>query len=71
MSDINPDQLIAAKDNIAKNLEFLVAKGIFRKDDVARFQELVTYTTSVEEAVKDVQFIQESGRKNMKLSSKC
>ncbi len=59
--DINPDQLITAKQNVASNLEFLVAKGILTTADAAGFAGMVTYSTSLEAAVRDVQFIQECG----------
>lgn len=59
--DINSDQLITAKKKIASNLEFLVTKGVLKNKDIARIEELVTYSTSVEKAVHDAQFVQESG----------
>lgn len=59
--DISSEQLVGAKKSITKNLEFLINKGILRKEDAANAEGLVTFSTSVEEAVNDVQFIQESG----------
>ncbi|MCL6477576.1 MAG: 3-hydroxyacyl-CoA dehydrogenase family protein [Peptococcaceae bacterium] len=58
--DISPLQLEAAKKNIANNLEFLVRKGVLGKDKAARAEEMITFSTDIEEAVNDVQFIQES-----------
>lgn len=59
--DISSEQLVGAKKSIANNLEFLVNKGILGKEDAANAEGLVIFSTSVEEAVNDVQFIQESG----------
>lgn len=58
--DINPQQLDTAKKNITNNLEFLVRKGVLGKDEAARAEGMATFSTSVEEAVNDAQFIQES-----------
>lgn len=59
--DISPDQLTAARKQIAGHLEFLVGKGILTEVQASRAEEMVSYTTVIEEAVKDAQFIQESG----------
>jgi len=61
MYDINIEQLTAAKENIKTNLEFLVKKEIITKKNLEGAMELVQYTTNLEKAVKDAQFIQESG----------
>jgi 3-hydroxyacyl-CoA dehydrogenase len=65
--DIAPEQLVAARKRVASNLAFLVAKGVLQKEDAARAEELVHVSTRVEEAVGDVQFIQESGPENYKI----
>ncbi|MBP1765823.1 MAG: 3-hydroxyacyl-CoA dehydrogenase [Firmicutes bacterium] len=62
--DIGEEQLAAAKKNIAGYLAFLVSKDVLEKKDAVRAAVLVSYTTNVEEAVKDAQFIQESGPEN-------
>ena len=57
--DINDDCLANDKKTIVSNLEFLAENGAIEDKDavLARIQ----FTTSMEEAVKDAQFIQESG----------
>jgi 3-hydroxyacyl-CoA dehydrogenase len=65
--DIAPEQLDAAKKSIAGNLAFLVEKGVLQQEEAIRAEGLVTVSTSVAEAVKDVQFIQESGPENYKI----
>ena len=62
--DVAPEQLVAARKRVASNLAFLVEKRVLQKKDALRAEELVTVSISVEEAVKDVQFIQESGPEN-------
>lgn len=64
LCDIKAEQLTEAKKSIANNLDFLVSKGILTTADSTQAQKRVTYSTSVEEAVKDAQFIQESGPEN-------
>ncbi|MBP2643595.1 MAG: 3-hydroxyacyl-CoA dehydrogenase [Firmicutes bacterium] len=59
--DINQEQLDIARKNVASNIAFLVDKKVITKDEGAQAQQRVSYTTNMEEAVKDVQFIQESG----------
>jgi carnitine 3-dehydrogenase len=59
--DIGQDPLAVAKKNVASNIAFLLDKGIVTKEEAAKAEQRVSYTTSIEEAVKDAQFIQESG----------
>jgi carnitine 3-dehydrogenase len=59
--DIKEEQLTAAKKSIDSNLNFLVSKEIITKENAKAALNIVKYTTNLEEAVKDVQFIQESG----------
>lgn len=59
--DINDEVLANAKKHVEGNLEFLVDKGVLSKKDAETALNIVSYTTSIEEAVKDAQFIQESG----------
>lgn len=59
--DINEDILAGAKKHVESNLEFLVNRGVLTKEVAENALEKVSYTTSIEEAVKDAQFIQESG----------
>lgn len=62
--DISEEQLDAARKRFDDNLSFLVEKEVLKKEDALRAAALLTLTTSVEEAVRDVQFIQESGPEN-------
>lgn len=50
-----------ARQSIARNLDILVDNKIMTKAEAEKAMGLVSFTTSVAEAVKDVQFIQESG----------
>lgn len=59
--DIKPEQLAAAKASITRNLSFLVKKGVITESAAAKAAAMVKITTNMEEAVADVQFIQESG----------
>lgn len=59
--DIKQEQLELAKANIDNNLKFLFEEKILTAEEVEKAKSLVNYTTSMEEAVSDVQFIQESG----------
>jgi 3-hydroxyacyl-CoA dehydrogenase len=65
--DISPEQLDAARKRVVGNLAFLVEKRVLQREDAARAEGLVTVSTCVEEAVTDVQFIQESGPENYKI----
>ncbi|MFW9865175.1 MAG: 3-hydroxyacyl-CoA dehydrogenase family protein [Candidatus Thorarchaeota archaeon] len=49
-----------AKEIIKDHLEGLAINGIFNKKEVPKMMNLVTYTTSLEEAVKDVELIIEA-----------
>lgn len=66
--DINDDCIAADKKTIEGNLDFLAANGAIA--DKASVEAKISYTTNMEEAVKDAQFIQESGpeRINIKQS---
>ncbi|MEJ8553367.1 3-hydroxyacyl-CoA dehydrogenase family protein [Tepidibacter sp. Z1-5] len=59
--DIKQEQLELAKSNIDNNLKFLFEEKILTAEEVEKAKSLVNYTTSMKEAVSDVQFIQESG----------
>ncbi|MBP2649210.1 MAG: 3-hydroxyacyl-CoA dehydrogenase [Firmicutes bacterium] len=59
--DIAQAPLDVAKKNVASNIAFLLGKGVVTKDEASKAEQRVSYTTSIEEAVKDAQFIQESG----------
>lgn len=55
-----PSLLEETQKSVRKNLNFLVAKEIITQEEATKAEQLLIYTTSLEEAVKDVQFIQES-----------
>ena len=58
--DISDEALTTARNRIRKNLEYLVSKGILTADKLNEALGLAKYTMSLAEAVKDVQFLQES-----------
>ena len=57
--DISEDALKTARSRIRGNLEYLVSKGALTTAKMNVALSLAKYTTNIEEAVKDVQFIQE------------
>ena len=57
--DINDDCIAADKKTIETNVDFLVSNGAIA--DKEAVLNKISYTTSMEEAVKDAQFVQESG----------
>ncbi|MHA2283605.1 MAG: 3-hydroxyacyl-CoA dehydrogenase family protein, partial [Promethearchaeota archaeon] len=59
-----------AKQDIKEHLESLAVNGVFGKEKIADMMKLVTYTTSLETAVKDVQLIQESIIENLEIKQK-
>ena len=58
--DISDEALKIARGRIRGNMEYLVGKGILTRDKMNVALSLAKYTTSIEEAVQGVQFIQES-----------
>ncbi len=62
--DVSDEALKTARSRIRGNLEYLVSKGILTADKMNVALGLVKYTLSIEEAVRDVQFIQESVLEN-------
>ena len=58
--DISDEALKTAGNRIRENLEYLVSKGILTADEMNEALGLAKYTMSLAEAVKDVQFLQES-----------
>lgn len=59
--DIDEKLLAIAKERIERDLEFLVSKNVIEEDKLEQIEKNVTFTTDMEIALKDVQFIQESG----------
>ena len=58
--DISDEVLKTARGRIQGNMKYLVGKGILTADKMNVALSLAKYTTNIEEAVKGVQFIQES-----------
>lgn len=59
--DINEDLLDLAKERIHNYMEQLIKNDILDDERLKKIDENIIYTTSMELAVKDIQFIQESG----------
>lgn len=59
--DINDDLLKLAKERIHQSLEQLIDNQVVEASQAQMIEESITYTTSMKEGVKNVQFIQESG----------
>lgn len=59
--DINQEQIDNCVKNIARNIESLLEFGAIQADQVESIKGRISYTTSIAEAVKDAQFIQENG----------
>jgi 3-hydroxyacyl-CoA dehydrogenase len=62
--DISDEALKTARSRIRDNMEYLVSKGILSKDKMNMALDFAKYTMSIEDAVKDVQFMQESVTEN-------
>ncbi|MPM16180.1 L-carnitine dehydrogenase [bioreactor metagenome] len=62
--DIDDGKLSDAKAFVEKNLNYLSKKNLLSKGQVAETLGNMTFTTNVAEAVKNAQFIQESGPEN-------
>lgn len=68
--DIDDALLFKAQERIQRNLEFLSEKGVVGSRQIESIMDKASYTTSIEAAVKDVQFIQESGPENYGVKQK-
>ena len=62
--DINDNALNLAKKRVSDSLDLLIKNNVIKKEDKDIIQNRITYTTSMEEAVKNAGFIQESGPEN-------
>jgi len=62
--DISDEALKTARGRILGNMKYLAGKGILTTDKINVALSLAKYTTNIEEAVKGVQFIQESVLEN-------
>lgn len=59
--DINDEQIENCVKNIDRNIASLVEFGAIQEDQIDTIKSRISYTTSIAEAVKDAQFIQENG----------
>lgn len=64
IQDVNEEAINSAKVRIQSNLEFLLEKGILTQTGFNEAMQVVTFTTSIGEAIQGVQFIQESAFEN-------
>ncbi|MDL2219217.1 3-hydroxyacyl-CoA dehydrogenase family protein [Ruminococcaceae bacterium OttesenSCG-928-O06] len=68
--DLDQAQLDLAKERIETNLKYLVKNDVLKEGEVADILGRITYTTSMEEAVKDAQFVQESVKESYDVKHK-
>lgn len=59
--DINQEQIDNCVKSIGRNIDSLLEFGAIQPDQVESIKGRISYTTSIAEAVKDAQFIQENG----------
>lgn len=59
--DINDETLELARKRVHESVVSLVKNGVVTEEDARRIEENILYTTSMEEAVKNADFIVESG----------
>ena len=62
--DITIEALELAKTRIKESLKSLLKNDVVTGEEVEEIEKRITYTTSMEEAVKDAKFIVESGPEN-------
>jgi len=65
--DISDQQLDSAKNVISRNMDFLVSRNVITPAEATEALERLQYTTDLAGAVRDVQFIQESGPENYEI----
>lgn len=68
--DLTEDKLELAKKRIHESLLNLKKNNVVQESEILEIENRITYTTSMEEAVKDVQFITESGPENYEVKQK-
>lgn len=68
--DLTEDKLDLAKKRIHESLLNLEKNNVVQESEISEIESRITYTTSMEEAVKDVQFITESGPENYEVKQK-
>ena len=59
--DINQEQIDNCVKNVERSIESLLEFGAIQADQADAIKSRISYTTSIEAAVKDAQFIQENG----------
>ena len=68
--DITEDKIDLAKNRIHESLLNLEKNNVVQENEISEIESRITYTTSMEAAVKDVQFITESGPENYEVKQK-
>ena len=68
--DLTDEKLQLAKKRIHESLVNLKQNGVVSENEIDEIESRISYTTSMEEAVKDVQFITESGPENYEVKQK-
>ena len=68
--DLTDEKLQLAKKRIHESLVNLKQNDVVSENEIDEIESRISYTTSMEEAVKDVQFITESGPENYEVKRK-
>lgn len=68
--DLTDEKLQLAKKRIHESLVNLKQNDVVNENEIDEIESRISYTTSMEEAVKDVQFITESGPENYEVKRK-
>ena len=68
--DLTDEKLQLAKKRIHESLVNLKQNDVISENEIDEIESRISYTTSMEEAVKDVQFITESGPENYEVKQK-
>lgn len=68
--DLTEDKIDLAKNRIHESLINLEKNNVVQENEISEIESRITYTTSMEAAVKDVHFITESGPENYEVKQK-
>jgi carnitine 3-dehydrogenase len=68
--DITDDALNTAKTRIHESLKLLIKNNIISEEDALKLENSIKYTTSMQEAVENADFIQESGPEHYDIKQK-
>ncbi len=60
LQDLNEDILERALKRVSLNLGFLASKGLMKTEDIEESKQRINLTTSIVEAVRDADYVQES-----------